>query len=269
MLISLYSILVLKDGQIIEQGSHRELLALDGVFAAMWADQISATEDPAASLLGSTKKETSGYDVDDSSTAPDDKVSGPEAVAEDAIDLSETNDDNASKTAEGDNISSPADPTTPVAFPSFDGDQDEADLEPRDAPAEHAITTAPVETESPPTEPAGKPVERATPGVTFGTDVALPPSRTGTPDPDSEPKRKRISSQNFQRLARRISLTTKRQNSVTSLIPGLKRSDSPRTSVDAGETSGGSGSPAGSVDGSKSKDKKKDKKDKSKKGSSS
>jgi ABC-type transport system involved in Fe-S cluster assembly fused permease/ATPase subunit len=29
---------VLKDGQIIEQGSHRELLELSGLLASMWAD---------------------------------------------------------------------------------------------------------------------------------------------------------------------------------------------------------------------------------------
>ncbi|KAG2099651.1 P-glycoprotein, partial [Suillus cothurnatus] len=35
-------IMVLKDGRIVEQGSHRELLELNGLFASMWADQISA-----------------------------------------------------------------------------------------------------------------------------------------------------------------------------------------------------------------------------------
>ncbi|KAG2741443.1 P-loop containing nucleoside triphosphate hydrolase protein [Suillus brevipes Sb2] len=39
-------IMVLKDGRIVEQGSHRELLELNGLFASMWADQISASEDP-------------------------------------------------------------------------------------------------------------------------------------------------------------------------------------------------------------------------------
>jgi ATP-binding cassette subfamily B (MDR/TAP) protein 6 len=37
--------LVLKEGQIVESGSFRELTAQNGVFAAMWADQISAEED--------------------------------------------------------------------------------------------------------------------------------------------------------------------------------------------------------------------------------
>ncbi|KAG1721520.1 hypothetical protein EDB19DRAFT_1917260 [Suillus lakei] len=50
------SIMVLKDRQIVEQGSHRELVELSSLFASMWADQISASEDP---------KAPAGYDVDD------------------------------------------------------------------------------------------------------------------------------------------------------------------------------------------------------------
>lgn len=105
-----------------------------------------------------------------------------------------------------------------------------------------------------------------TPAVTFEANLN---SRTETPDPDAEPKRKRISSQNFQRLARRISLSTRRQSSVSSIIPnipGFKRSDSPRISMDdnaRAESSTSNDSPAGSVKGDdKGKSKKKDKKDK-------
>jgi hypothetical protein len=39
------SILVVKDGRIIEQGSHSELVERGGVFATMWADQIAVAED--------------------------------------------------------------------------------------------------------------------------------------------------------------------------------------------------------------------------------
>lgn len=106
-----------------------------------------------------------------------------------------------------------------------------------------------------------------TPAVTFG--VSSPPSRTGTPGPEDEGKRKRISSQNFQRLARRISLSTRRQGSISSIIPnipGLKRSESPRASTDDNDTRAEgttTNSPASSVKGDdkgKSKSKKKDKK---------
>ena len=38
------SILVFKDGEIVEQGTHRELLARNGHFAKMWADQVSIVD---------------------------------------------------------------------------------------------------------------------------------------------------------------------------------------------------------------------------------
>lgn len=34
----------MKDGQVVEQGTHSELLAMNGLFAQMWADQISSTD---------------------------------------------------------------------------------------------------------------------------------------------------------------------------------------------------------------------------------
>jgi ATP-binding cassette subfamily B protein len=33
-------ILVLRDGEIVERGSHASLLAADGVYAGMWAAQV-------------------------------------------------------------------------------------------------------------------------------------------------------------------------------------------------------------------------------------
>jgi len=63
--------------------------------------------------------------------------------------------------------------------------------------------------------PVAFPQAAPSPGVTFSAGVDSPPSvsRTGTPDPDSEPKRKRISSQNFQRIARRLSLGGRKSSS--------------------------------------------------------
>ena len=51
----------------MEQGSHRELLEMDGIFAAMWSDQISA-DDPngIAYPERNGKKEVSGYDAEGS-----------------------------------------------------------------------------------------------------------------------------------------------------------------------------------------------------------
>ncbi|EPT00005.1 hypothetical protein FOMPIDRAFT_129886 [Fomitopsis schrenkii] len=63
-------ILVLKDGQIVEQGSHSELLALNGEFAKMWAAQVQGAEDVPHD--GSHQKEAvSGYSVEDPATKED------------------------------------------------------------------------------------------------------------------------------------------------------------------------------------------------------
>jgi hypothetical protein len=41
-----YSIVVLKEGRVVEQGSRKELLELNGLFSSMWTDQISTPEEP-------------------------------------------------------------------------------------------------------------------------------------------------------------------------------------------------------------------------------
>jgi len=85
--------------------------------------------------------------------------------------------------------------------------------------------------------------------VTFSPESEQPTPDQGAASPD--PKRKRISSQNFQRLARRISISGRRSGSsssnipgIANLIPGLKRGDSSakesggesaRASVDASQ----------------------------------
>jgi ATP-binding cassette subfamily B protein len=40
--------LVLEDGRVTEQGSHDELLALEGKYAAMWARQSAEEQDVVA-----------------------------------------------------------------------------------------------------------------------------------------------------------------------------------------------------------------------------
>ena len=52
-----------------------------------------------------------------------------------------------------------------------------------------------------------------TPGITFAQGISTPEC-TGTPDPESETKHKCISFQNFQHLARRLSVTTKCAGSI-------------------------------------------------------
>jgi len=55
---------VLKDGEIIESGSHKSLLAADGVFAAMWAEQVSTeNEGLRLDIPPNLPKAPSGYEV--------------------------------------------------------------------------------------------------------------------------------------------------------------------------------------------------------------
>ncbi|KIK67026.1 hypothetical protein GYMLUDRAFT_92865 [Collybiopsis luxurians FD-317 M1] len=276
-------ILVLKDGQIVEQGSHKELLALDGIFASMWADQISSSEDLAVSIH-SAKPEIIAHSVyrpdsveqlappvDQEATEQEATESLPEVPPKDFEEPAaeggvESQDQPApgSPTIEAEQSPTPA----PITFPSSAPEEEEPA-----SPGLQSVPTSPIvafpildDTQS--TSRSGPPTPA---GVTF--EAAATPPRTGTPDPDVEPKRKRISSQNFQRLARRISVSTRRQGSVASIIPGLKKDNSPRVSVDDGAGGSARGessvndSPAQSVaeDADKSRKKKKSsKKDKKK-----
>lgn len=283
------------------------------MFATMWANQASSSEGPAPSIAeGSIKHEISGYILD---TFPIDELltTQHEEVTEPSIEpVSETTKPTPSVHVieEAHALEQASPEELPVAEPEPDVESDITPETPAQNPAPEpevheaeAVIHSPTPISSPiafpssavafPTSgdsqseihrvetPASAPpvqIPTPTPGpaVTFGVSVNSPPSRTGTPDPDSEPKRKRISSQNFQRLARRISLTTRRSNTSSSIIaglPGFKRDQSPRVSTDdansrgEGSNTGASNdSPAGSVTGSgddsKGKLKKKDKKDK-------
>jgi len=275
-------ILVLKDGQIVEQGSHKELLALDGIFASMWADQVSSSGDSAHSIADtSIKREVSGYVIDEPGhpTAEQDGIHdtisiGPasSAVMITGVDLDAIPEPSLPPDvpAEHEGFSDPA----PITFPMSEVEVSDAQPITISDSTDTPTSLAPVAAEpltfpttesgsSQPPEPVASPSQG--PAVTFGESVN--PSRTGTPDPESEPKRKRISSQNFQRLARKVSLATRRQSSA-SILPSLKRDNSPRVSVEGrGEGSLRTESPAGSIksDADKGKPKKKDKKEKSRK----
>lgn len=207
-------ILVLKDGSVIERGSHAELLALNGSFAEMWNDQVSASD--AASTVAK-RRSVAGYEVDQDITTVQD-------VAE--------NEDAALKLSEDD-------ANTPVDFPTTDRDQEveEVPVEPKREPVVEREPSQPVtfptsvafpgsgDTESHDTPSIANGSRPQSPGVTF--EPQSPPSRNETPDPDAEPKRKRTASQNFQRLGRRISIGTRRAGSALSIpiqnIPGFKR----------------------------------------------
>ncbi|KAJ7039240.1 mitochondrial half-size ABC transporter [Mycena alexandri] len=289
-------ILVLKDGQIAEQGTHTELLALDGIFASMWADQIS-TSGGLATPVADTKNllpeaEIAGYSVEPElpAEAGETTAEDGEAVAEDEAAAEEgdmagalagiTPEEPTFESAEP--VMSPVseeppvqvdDPSpsipavlesaAPIAFPVSEPEVPSAVTTTSPEPVTFPVSDDAINTAN--TEPAAP----ATPtGVTFEPGLSSP---TSSPDPDAEPKRKRISSQNFQRLARKISLSTRRQgstsSSISSMIPGLKRDKSgDDNSIRGGEGSGRDSidSPTTSLVGDKAKGKKKDKKDKRK-----
>ncbi|KIL68923.1 hypothetical protein M378DRAFT_184787 [Amanita muscaria Koide BX008] len=239
-------ILVLKDGQIVEQGTHKELLARDGIFASMWSDQISSAEELDVIVGEDMKKEAAGYRLDGEQEQgqTDSGPSAQQAAGTQDTDQTEQVEFPSSKNVE-------AEDTGLVQFPSGShgtGVHFPIVAEPDESP----MSNDPVPNH-PGNNGTASPVP--TPTITFDANLSSPP-RTGTPDPDTEPKRKIMSSQNFQRLARRISITAKRQSS--SLIPSFKKDSSPRVSIDDGRPEG-SDSPAGSIKADKSK--KKDKKE--------
>ncbi|KIY66216.1 mitochondrial half-size ABC transporter [Cylindrobasidium torrendii FP15055 ss-10] len=242
-------ILVLKDGQIAEQGTFRDLVAnKDGLFAAMWADQISSSEEP-IQVADDPKEEASPYVVDDDAPPADlaQGLAAPSVHEKPASVAPSLPPKDAASTSDAPTAFPTSD--APMTFPSQDDRADDSlAAQPTTPPV-----TFPSSSEAPVSFPGGDTESVAdnggtvrsvpqSPGVTFENG---PSDRDGTPNPDTEPKRKRISSQNFQRMARRISISTKRQGSmVSSIIDGLKRTDTPRGSSDeqTGSLRGESGS---------------------------
>jgi len=327
-------ILVLKDGQIIEQGTHAELLAIDGVFASMWADQVSASD-----TASSHKKDlVTGYSLDQDDepevktevdTAEDGGAVEPEATAAtelldvgdvqvpteqltespqmvvDDVQPTETSEeppaveDARPTELEAVPVAFPTSNETPITFPSGDGpgavafptSDDAAPVEPSESDSATPVAFPASDSPAPIAFPDSKDTasehspslaERAQspPAVTF-QHLATPP-RSGTPDPEQDGKRRRtLSTQGIQRLARRISISGRRQGSSGSIladvVAGLKRentSASKDESTGRGESSVtrevSRDSPAASVQSevvkSKSKKDKKDKKDRRKSG---
>ena len=280
-------ILVLKDGQIVEQGTHKELLEVNGVFAAMWADQISATGDQAAD---GGREVLNGYQIDDaipvSEPAITDVDAAPtqdtaelasEAPVQETLPVQETPlsvlDVPAAAAVAGTQVDD-----TLIAFPSSNkatgSEAAPSKVNPVAFPTSDSAPIAFPGTSSDEAASQKAPSTAQAPGITFAPEVGTP-ERTGTPDPDAEPKRKRISSQNFQRLARRISVTTRRAGSISSSIPilgNLRRDTSSASAATQAQASTDndagpsvlSQSPAPSIhsepDKDKSKKKEKDKK---------
>ena len=258
----------------MEQGTHAELLALGGVFADMWADQVSSNDEASAHRKSAV---VTGFDLD--GPTEQDELNGTpqvgaEGVAEDAL-----RDNEASLTHAAEKSTE----TAPVSFPVADGaeeaavpaEREGAGAEPAaDAPAAAPVAFPSSEDAAPVAFPSadspapvafpvsdspapiafpgspetgsvreGSVAERTqSPGVTFQDTQT--PERTGTPDPEADGKRRRtLSTQGIQRLARRISITTRRQGSSTSIpaiagsiIPALKRENTARSSTDEGSS---------------------------------
>lgn len=224
----------------------------------MWADQVSATEDAAVSVAaGSVEKEASPENGEaNEGLAEDQRPSDTVIPPQDGYLVSTPDQRSTVDLAQKGVTLEPESLAFPSSTPDdvVDGKGTETNEGPIQFPQE---STPPPPLSFPSSEPEGSSTK---PAVTFGADVN--PPRTGTPDQESEPKRKNMASQNFQRLARRISLTTRRQSSsIIPNIPGLRRESSPRVSVDD-NSARDTDSATGSVKGD-DKGKKKEKKDKS------
>ncbi len=286
-------ILVLKDGQIFEQGTHKELLELNGVFAAMWADQISAIGEQVVD--NGPREAPNGYQIDDviPTSEPADIDAAPtQDTAEPLAETSEApiqetplaqeslSDDTRVPILDGAAaVAGTQVDDTLIAFPSSNegavGDEVASKVNPVAFPTSDSAPIAFPVTSSDEAASQKAPSTAQNPGITFAPEVGTP-ERTGTPDPDAEPKRKRISSQNFQRLARRISVTTRRAGSISGIpiLGNLRREGSSAasgsapaqvsTSTEDGGAKAVSQSPATSIHSEPDKDKSK-KKEKEKK----
>ncbi|KAF7790474.1 hypothetical protein EIP86_001429 [Pleurotus ostreatoroseus] len=256
-------ILVLKDGQIVEQGSHTELVAKNGLFASMWADQVSATED-AASVK---KSVVTGYIVDDEQSSAQVETDTPEQIMAQAP-LVDTPQEQPIELPSNDDVYVPeppvealdedaAKPAAEVAFPSSDA-VEETSAPTQDTPVSFPTSEPPVPVSFPTTEAAVVPssdnaqnpvafpssdsaaapvafpasgasldntpsVGTQSPGVTFQATPS--PARSGTPEVGQDGKRRRtLSTQGIQRLTRRLSVSRQNSSGSPSLPSALLNS---------------------------------------------
>jgi hypothetical protein len=262
----------------------------------MWANQITAAG--GLPVDGGLQEPVSGYQIDDAiplsdkpvtadiDAAPTQDTAEPQTEAPEALmeDTAPAQDTVLERTRPQDLLSPDGPAAAEVAGTQVDDARRSSDLSGGPvsdaAPSKANPVAFPTSDSAPIAFPASTSDETAsqkapsttqTPGITFAQGVSTP-ERTGTPDPESEPKRKRISSQNFQRFARRISVSTKRAGSISNIpiLGNLRReatSGSGSTSVQE-PTDGEAGpkvsseSPAPSISDS---DKDKTKKEKEKK----
>jgi hypothetical protein len=291
-------IIVLKDGQLAESGSYKELLEADGVFASMWADHLGASAPIPGSSSATASGAVEGYEIADAEAVSGPVDSETQSQVVGVIDASAVHDSPRAFTASiraGGSVRAPSfraptasvrapsirpsvsqkaesvapsvptkDHIVPVSFPTS-GPEEEAP-EPVSFPSSSDAAPLAFPTSSdnaplafPTTSDDSRSINSASQthirlptAITFDT-TATPPrvstpdptnpgsssSTPGAPNPETEGKRKRIGSQNFQRLARRISLSTPRKGAGIQGIPGiagiagvLRRDSSFRTDKD-------------------------------------
>jgi hypothetical protein len=256
----------------------------------MWADQISGTDEPVMVETGGLKgyqvdaeevpkvetteaTETDNQAVTTNETAPTQDIPEPEVAAAPAEEISHVGAEAAPAEPKDTPVAFPSS-DDPVAFPSSDEPEEIATKDDDDdatPPVTFPTSTDDSASQAPTTDTPAQMASSPSPGITFSPDAH--PDRAGSADPESEPKRKRISSQNFQRLARRISVSARRTGSGPGIpnlpnllghlrrdsakdgeevtgssrdgtVTGMSRSDSPATSMHS-EPPAGSASPEG------------------------
>ena len=214
----------------------------------MWADQITAAG--GLPVDGGLREPVSGYQIDDAiplsdkpvtadiDAAPTQDTAEPQTEAPEAPteDTAPAQDTALERTGPQDLLSPDGSAAAAVAGTQVDdavttnrssdlGAGPVSDAGPSKANPVAFLTSEPASIAFPTStsdETASQKAPSTTqvPGITFAPGVSTP-ERTGTPDPESDTKSKRISAQNFQRLARRLSLTTKRAGTISSGIPIL------------------------------------------------
>ena len=252
--------MVLQDGHLVESGPFKELVQADGPFASLWGDHIGAGAPVPGSSSATASGVAEGYDVSIHNVQRVDNQisdgSAVEAFISDSPRAVTASIRAASVRAPTASIRAPSiKPTVSIRADSVAPSVPTKDFLPPasfpSAPEEPKPISFPTSSDAPTSNvfPASSPPApiafpktddsrsidsgsqahiRLPTSITFDTTATPPrvstPDPTGTsstPTPDTEGKRKRISSQNFQRLARRISLSTPKKGAVLQGIPGI------------------------------------------------
>ena len=125
-------IVVLKDGRIVEQGTHAELIARGGVFAEMWADQVSTTDEASAHRKSAV---VTGFDLENG------QQDAPTLVSEEPVQLLGTEEVAQDKLADNEAEGATEETAAPVAFPASDAAEEAPET--AKAPTDSAVA-APV-----------------------------------------------------------------------------------------------------------------------------